>query len=174
MAKLRYLFISIAILFSACSTTKFLAPGQKLYTGGQVNIVDKTMKKSDSKDLKAELEGLLRPKPNGKILGLRVKLWIYDKTKTTKKTGLRHYLNTHLGEPPVLASTVDLVKNSTILQNRLQNEGYFVAQVSGDTISKKKLTKAVYTAQIGPAYHYRNITFPDGKNELDTAVTGTS
>jgi outer membrane protein insertion porin family len=174
MNKRSYIFILIAVLTSACSTTKYLAPGQKLYTGGEVKIDDKVIKKSDAKELKEEMEGLLRPVPNGKILGLRFKLWVYDKTRTNKKRGLRHYLNTHFGEPPVLASSVDLVKNSAILQNRLQNEGYFVAQVSGDTIGKKKTAKAVYTAQIGPAYHYNKIVFPDGKNDLDTAVAGTA
>ncbi|MEO6851799.1 MAG: hypothetical protein ABI203_04565, partial [Mucilaginibacter sp.] len=176
MTKLRYIFIFtlIAVFLSACSTTKFLAPGQKLYDGGVVKIDDKAIKKSDRKALKTELEALLRPKPNTKILGLRYKLWIYDKTQTKKVRGLRHYINTHLGEPPVLVSSVDLVKNSTILQNRLQNDGYFVAQVNGDTVSKNKIAKAIYTAKIGPAYHYRNITFPQGKTDLDTAVAGTA
>ncbi len=174
MARLRYLFILIAVFISACSTTKYLAPGQKLYTGGQVKIDDKNIKKSDAKALSTELETLLRPQPNGSILGLRVKLYIYDKTRTNKKRGLKHYLNTHLGEPPVLVSAIDLEKNSSILQNRLQNEGYFLAQVSGDTVGKKKTAKAVYTAQTGPAYHYRKITFPTDNDDLDTAVTGTS
>jgi len=174
MTRFSYLFILIAILISACSTTKYLAPGQKLYTGGQVKIDDKNIKKSQAKALSAELKGLLRPLPNGSILGLRVKLYIYDKTRTNKKRGLKHYLNTHLGEPPVLISSVDLDKNSSILQNRLQNEGYFLAQVSGDTVGKKKTAIAVYTAQTGPAYHYHKITFPTDNDDLDTAVTGTS
>ncbi|MDB5137961.1 MAG: BamA/TamA family outer membrane protein [Mucilaginibacter sp.] len=151
-----------------------MPPGQKLYTGGQVKIDDKVIKKSDAKALSTELGSLLRPKPNGSILGLRYKLYIYEKTKTNKVRGLRHYINTHLGEPPVLVSSVDLLKNSNILQNRLQNEGYFIAQVSGDTISKNKTAKAVYTAQIGPAYHYRKIEFPQDKSDLDTAVAGTA
>ena len=176
MAKLRYLYILIAVFLSACSTTKYLAPGQKLYTGGEVKITDKNTTKSEAKALSSELGGLLRPKPNGDILGLRFKLYVYEKTKTTKKKGLRHYLNTHIGEPPVLASTVDLEKNSGIVQNRLQNEGYFIAQVSGDTVGKKnsKTAKAVYSVQTGPAYHYRKITFPTDKDDLDTAVTGTA
>jgi outer membrane protein insertion porin family len=174
MAKSRYLFIFIAVFLSACSTTKYLGPGQKLYTAGKVNITDKDLKKSDKKGLTADMESLLRPIPNGTILGMRVKLWIYERYKTPKKRGLKHYLSTHLGEPPVLISSVDLDKNSSILQNRLQNEGYFLAQVSGDTTSKNKLAKAIYTVQTGPAYHYRKITFPNGTDDLDTAVTGTS
>jgi outer membrane protein insertion porin family len=174
MAKIKYIFITLlAVFISACSTTKYLDPGQKLYTGGEVKITDPDIKNSDAKALKSELEGLLRPKPNANILGLRYKLYIYEKTKTKKVKGLRHYLNTHLGEPPVLVSSVDLVHNSTILQSRLQNESYFLAQVSGDTVSKNRTAKAVYTVQAGPAYHYRKIIFPDGKDDLDTAVTGT-
>ncbi|WP_461451148.1 translocation and assembly module lipoprotein TamL [Mucilaginibacter sp.] len=175
MAKIKYIFIIlIAAFISACSTTKYLDPGQKLYTGGEVKIVDTGISKSDAKALKGELEGLLRPKPNGNILGLRYKLYIYEKTKTKKVKGLRHYINTHLGEPPVLFSSVDLVHNSTILQSRLQNESYFLAQVSGDTVSKNRTAKAVYTVQPGPSYHYRKIIFPNEKDDLDTAVTGTS
>ncbi|MDB5032013.1 BamA/TamA family outer membrane protein [Mucilaginibacter sp.] len=177
MTKLRYILVILFVAFiSACSTTKYLAPGQKLYTGGQIKIVDKDIKKSDAKALNAELLAMLRPKPNTTILGLRYKLWIYNKTRTNKVRGLRHYLNTHFGEPPVLVNTVDLEKNSSILQNRLQNEGYFVAQVNGDTVSKKgsKVAKAIYTTQTGPVYHYRKIMFPTEKNDLDTAVTGTA
>jgi len=175
MAKIKYIFIFlIAVLISACSTTKYLEPGQKLYTGGEVKITDKDIKKSDAKALESDLESMLRPKPNANILGLRYKLYIYEKTKTKKVKGLKHYLNTHLGEPPVLASSVDLVQNSTILQSRLQNESYFLAEVSGDTVSKNRTAKAVYTVQAGPAYHYRKIIFPNGNDDLDTAVTGTS
>lgn len=175
MAKLRYILVILfALFFSACSTTKYLGPNQKLYTGGEVKIQDKDIKKSEAGALKDELEALLRPQPNSSILGLRVKLWIYDKTRTNKRRGLRHYINTHLGEPPVLVSSVDIEKNASILQNRLQNVSYFLAQVNGDTISKKKTAKVVYTVQAGPSYHYRSITFPKDNDDLDTAVAGTS
>ncbi|SHN13746.1 BamA/TamA family outer membrane protein [Mucilaginibacter sp. OK098] len=174
MARLRYLFIFLALFVSACSNTKYLAPGQKLYTGGEIKIDDKDLKKSEVSALKEDLEGLLRPQPNGSILGLKFKLWVYNKTRTNKRSGLRHYLNTHIGEPPVLVSSVDMVKNSSILQNRLQNVSYFLAQVNGDTVSKNKTAKAVYTVHAGPSYHYRSIKFPADNDDLDTAVTGTS
>lgn len=169
----RYILI-LTVLLNACSNTKYLASGQKLYTGGEVKIQDKDIKKSDAKALSEELQPLLRPKPNGAILGLRVKLWIYNKTRTKKTKGLAHWLNTKFGEPPVLASAVNLENNSNILQNRLQNEGYFQAQVTGDTIGKKKTAKAVYTAQPGPAYKIRKVIFPPGTESIDTAVIGTA
>ncbi|MDR6940581.1 translocation and assembly module lipoprotein TamL [Mucilaginibacter pocheonensis] len=171
----KYILI-LSVLLSACSNTKYLLPGQKLYTGGQVKIQDKDIKKGDADVLTDDLKTLLRPKPNSAILGLRVKLWIYNKTRTKKTKGFAHWLNTKFGEPPVLASAVDLEKNSSILQNRLQNESYFQAQVSGDTVSKpkSKTAKAVYTALAGPAYKIRKVIFPPGNTSIDTAVAGTA
>ncbi|MVN20868.1 translocation and assembly module lipoprotein TamL [Mucilaginibacter arboris] len=170
---IRYLLF-FTVFLANCSNTKYLTNGQTLYVGGKVNIVNKDIKKNDKKALSEELVGLLRPKPNGTILGLRPKLYIYNITKTTKKKGLKHYLNTKFGEPPVLASAVDLTKNSSILQNRLQNEGYFQAQVTGDTVTKSKKTTAIYTANTGPGYTIRKLMFPTGKDNLDTAIAGTA
>ncbi|WP_158824873.1 translocation and assembly module lipoprotein TamL [Mucilaginibacter lacusdianchii] len=170
---LAYLLFT-ATLLSACSTTKDLPPGQKLYTGGEVNITDKDLSKREKSLLKADMQALLRPEPNGKIGPFRFKLWVYQKTRTTKTKGLKHWLNTKFGEPPVLVSAVDLTQNSTILQNRLQNRSYFQAQVAGDTVGKKKIAKAVYTVTTGPSYKYRNIIFPTDKQVLDTAIAATA
>jgi len=74
---LRILIVVKALFLGAGSTTKFLPPGQKLYTGGEVKIADKNTSKSEAKALTSELQALLRPKPNASILGLRVKLYIY-------------------------------------------------------------------------------------------------
>jgi len=176
MTKYITYIILLSALLSACTTTKFLGPNQKLYTGATVKIsdTDENVTKQDAKGLVEELEDLPRPKPNGKILGLRVKLWIYFKTKTNKKKGLAHWLNTKFGEPPVLISEVDVDKNAEILQNRLQNEGYFQALVNGDTVSKNKRAQAIYTTNPGPNYNVRKIIFPTGKSDVDTAVAGTA
>src|SRR5690606_7354413 len=74
----------VTVMLSACSTTKYLPPGEKLYTGHKVKVEGKDMKNKEAKALTEDLKGLLRPKPNSSILGLRVKLWIYYKTYTTK------------------------------------------------------------------------------------------
>jgi outer membrane protein insertion porin family len=168
---LRYLLF-VTVLLSACSTTKYLPKGHKLYTGAEVKVQDKNIKKSDSKAISSEMKALVRPKPNSSLLGLRVKLWLYYKTK--KRKGFIQKFFSKYGEPPVLISQVDLEKNSSIMQNRLQNESYFQATVSGDTIGKKKTAKAVFTALPGPPYIIRNVTFPVATdNSLDTAVRST-
>ncbi|MBV8390925.1 MAG: BamA/TamA family outer membrane protein [Mucilaginibacter sp.] len=166
----------LSAILSACSTTKYLGPREKLYGGGKVQFKDTAgnVTQKDAKGLSDELTDLLRPRPNSKILGLRVKLWIYYKTRTTKKKGFRHWLNTKFGEPPVLISEVDVDKNSQILESRLQNESYFQSQVSGDTTSRGKIAKAIYTVEPGSDYTIRSVYFPTGKSDVDTAVAGTA
>ena len=168
--------ILLAALLNACSNTKYLAPNQKLYTGGKVIIpdTDQNVTKKDAKGITSELKGQLRPRPNSSILGLRVKLYIYNITKSNKKKGLKHWVNTKLGEPPVLISEVDVNKNSQILQSRLQNEGYLQAMVSGDTVSKGKTASAIYTVDPAPNYIVNKVIFPAGKDPVDTAIAGTA
>ncbi len=174
MTKLRYFLILSVVLISACDTTKRLAPGQKLYTGADIKITDKNVTGRDLLILKKDLQALPRPNPNGKILGIRLKLYFYQTAKTNRKFGIKHFLFKNFSEPPVLISAVDIDKNASIIQNRLQNQGYFLADVEADTIAKPKTVEVVYTVKTGPAYHYRKIIFPNDNEDLDTAVAGTA
>lgn len=168
---LPYLFL-LALILSACSNTRYLPKGEKLYLGAEVKVNDKNVKKKDAKALKAELEELPRPKPNASILGLRVKLYLYNISKG-KKNFISRFINKR-GEPPVLFSSVDVDHNSQILQNRLQNEGYFHAQVTPDSVVKKKTAKAIYNTLTGPPFIIKQVTFPTDSDSLDTAVAGIS
>jgi outer membrane protein insertion porin family len=171
MAKRIPYLIILALVLGACSNVRYLPAGQKLYTGVQVNIKDKDIKKKDAKALSTELTALTRPQPNGKILGLRVKLYLYNISKG-RKNFLSRFIN-NMGEPPVLFSSVDIDQNSKVLQNRLQNESYFQAQVEGDSLVSGPRVKAVYNAQVGPSYTINQISFPTDTGSLDTAVAGT-
>src|ERR1700749_3328573 len=119
MARDLYIVIFLLVVLSACNTTKYLKPGQKLFTGSKVKVTDKDLKKNEAGDLQDEMEKLIRPQPNSKLLGIRFKLWLYDRYYTNKKKGLKHFLMSK-GEPPVLISSVDVEQNSNIMQNRLQ------------------------------------------------------
>ncbi|RWY57401.1 translocation and assembly module lipoprotein TamL [Mucilaginibacter gilvus] len=168
---LKYLLF-LSLFVSACSTTKYLPANEKLYTGSSVKVEDKDIKKSDAKAISSELNATVRPQPNSSLLGLRIKLWLYYKTKARK--GFIQKFFSKYGEPPVLTSQVNLEKNSTIMQNRLQNESYFQATVRGDTIGKKRTAKAEFIVNAGPSYTIRSVAFPVATdNSLDTAVRGT-
>ncbi|WP_121201969.1 translocation and assembly module lipoprotein TamL [Mucilaginibacter gracilis] len=162
----------LAFILNACSNTKYLPNNQKLYLGATVKVTDKNISKKDAKAVVSELSDLTRPKPNASILGLRVKLYLYNISKG-KKNFISRFIN-KWGEPPVLWSTVDVDNNATILQSRLQNEGYFHAMITPDSVIKNKTAKAVYNTVTGPPFKIKSITFPTDSDSLDTAVAGIS
>lgn len=172
----RYHILLCGLLsLASCSNLKYLPEGEKLYVGGTVKIEKDSIKRAEKKALRTELQGLLRPKPNSTILGLRPKLFAYNIAGTPKKPkGLRNWLKNKIGEPPVLASSLDLEKNQEILQNRLENKGYFQSVVRGDSTSKNKKVKAEYTAFPGPQYRINTVNFPKDSSDLDKAVSATS
>jgi hypothetical protein len=57
-------------------------------------------------------------------------------------------------------------KNRAVLQNRLENRGFFKDTVMLDTIYKGRKLSAIYTALIGQQYTIRNVVYPD--NAIDT------
>lgn len=161
------LFIAFIFFVTACNVTKRLPPGEKLYTGATVKMDDKKLSKKKKKELKNDLKTFIRPKPNTSILGIRYKLWIYQVAGNPKKEkGLRNWLRNKLGEPPVLASSVNLQRNTELLTNRMQNKGYFQAQALGDTLVKNKKVQAVYTAKPSVQYTIRKVILPDDTSSI--------
>lgn len=175
VSKVYFPILVFVLLFAAsCSNTKYLADGEMLYIGGDVKIEDKEASKKERKLLKSQLEGLLRPKPNSAIFGLRPKLYIYNLAGQPKKAkGIRHWLRTKVGEPPVLFSRVDLGYNADVLQNYSENKGYFKARASADSTSRRKRAKAHYKVKTGIRYTIKSLKFPTDSTQIDTAVAIT-
>ncbi|WP_163400701.1 BamA/TamA family outer membrane protein [Flavobacterium fluviatile] len=169
-------FVLLSLFFVlGCSNTKYLPEGDLLYTGGSVTIKDSVIKRKDRKALENEMEGMLRPKPNKQILGLRPKLWIYNIAGEPKKEkGFRYWLRNKVGEPPVLFSKVDLDYNASILRNFSENRGYFKTRVSADsTVSNKRVT-AEYTVEPKKQYIIKSVTFPDDSLKMSKIIGRSS
>jgi outer membrane protein assembly factor BamA len=165
-----------AALFSACNTMRFVPQGDALYGGSTINIAGDGEK--ESKDLKTDLSLLLRPKPNANIFGFRYKLAFYSLVDTPHTGfGFRKFLARQFGEPPVLASEVNLVKNRDVIVNRLENRGYFQARGEFDSTWKGRIMRAEYSLTTGPQYKYRSVTFPADSSAVGKSivriVTGT-
>src|SRR6187402_93209 len=123
----RSLLILSLLLTAACNVTKHLPPGETLYAGPKITVESES--KKSSKALKTDLAALVRPRPNKSILGFRYKIGFYYLFGEPKGKGFRKWFREKFGEPPVLASQVNLEKNRVVLENRLQNKGYFHAVV---------------------------------------------
>lgn len=163
--------ICIISFFSSCSNTKYLPKGETLYTGSKIKYVSTNdSSKAQKAVLKEELQAIILPKPNGKILGLRIKLWFYNIAGTPTGKGLRYIIRNKLGEPPVYASNVNFEKNKAIMTNRLENRGYFRGNVTFDTTTKNKRTAALFTVKPGVQYMIDTVNFPKDSSELSAAI----
>ncbi|HET6252627.1 MAG TPA: BamA/TamA family outer membrane protein [Puia sp.] len=157
---------------ASCHESKYLAVNEVLYTANKTEVQSSAhMTKKEKKKWSEEMESYLRPKLNSKILGLRVKLWIYNIAgKTNKQKGFKHWLKYKVGEPPVLASPAILRNNVEVLQSHLENKGFFHDTVLLTTAVKDKHLTATYTAQVGPRYTIGKINYPDDSDGISNLI----
>ena len=167
-------FLISSLLWAGCSNTKYLPANEKLYDGATVKINGPSLRVRERKTLRSDLQGLTRPKPNSKVLGMRIKLSIYNMFRNKKPKSFFGKLRSKFGEPPVLLSQVDIARNALVLQSHLQNKGYFNAKVSGDTIVKRKIARAIYTASTDQQYKINSVHFPSDSTALGTAIAATA
>ena len=163
----------ISFLFVACSSTRHLPEGEKLYTGATIDVNGAATIR-EKKVLTEDLAGLTRPKPNTKFLGMRIKLWIHNLFRNKKENSFFGRIRDKNGEPPVLLSQVDLQQNIKVLQSHMENKGYFLAKVSGDTIIRRKKAHARYNIAAGDQYKIAAVNFPTDTSTLAKAIAGTS
>jgi outer membrane protein insertion porin family len=172
-----YLFLAITcsiILLVGCRGTRHLPENEKLYIGADATVHGPaSLTSRQKKSLKKSLEGLAKPKPNSSILGMRPKLTIYNMFRNAKK-GIFKNIRDKNGEPPVVASQLDLSSNTKSLQNYLVNKGWFNAKVTGDTIVRRKTVKASYRAETGMQYKINQVQFPADSSDLSRAIALTA
>ena len=162
-------------MLGACSNTKYLPAGESLYTGAELKVDGPKMKNKRKKAIKTDLQLLVRPKPNTNILGLRYKLFAYNIAgHPKKKHSPATFLKNKLGEPPVLLSDVKLDKNAQIVDNHLENEGYFQVDVKSDTLVKKRRATAVYTVQTNNRYTIKEVIYDNDSSNVTKAIRDIS
>jgi outer membrane protein insertion porin family len=163
----------VIVLLGSCSNTKNLPANDALYTGTKVTVEGPKLKKREKKELKAKLTALTRPKPNSKILGFRFKLWLWNIAGHPKKKNSPAAWIKKMGEAPVLLSSVNVTRNQQVLQNTLENSGYFRAQVTGDTIVKNKHAHGEYKALTGVQYTINEVKLPSDSSEISKEIART-
>jgi outer membrane protein insertion porin family len=137
------------VICQSCTGTKFLAEGETFYEGAQIKFIPQ----GDVRRLgavEADLQELITPKPNKKVLGSRPGVWAYYRKGFIKKK---------FGRQPVLLKDAKPARTAEMLEAELENEGYFrsVVQSEVSTDAKKKTSIVIYTAMIYPPFRLRHI-----------------
>ncbi|MFC4740973.1 BamA/TamA family outer membrane protein [Flavobacterium ponti] len=154
------LFSAVSILLS-CSGTHKIPEGDLLYVGHTIDIEKGKEDKKTRKAIKSELDELIRPKPNKSILGMRPGIFFYNIYDTVKKDkGFKHWVKYKLGKEPVLMSKVDLEYNKKVIQNYIENKGFFNANSKADSTRSGKKAKANYQIKLNNQYKIKSVVFP--------------
>jgi outer membrane protein assembly factor BamA len=161
--------LAACCFLAACSTTRTVPDGDRLYTGTSVKWDGK--KPKDQGILQENLEKNVRPKPNRRFLGMPVRLWLYNLGNKPKGKGLNHLLRNKWGEPPVLLSSAKRDYTSNVLREYLVDNGYFQAEVTSDIKYKgKKKASGVYTAIPNHRYIINHVGYETDSSQLGRAI----
>ncbi|MGV3530377.1 MAG: BamA/TamA family outer membrane protein [Flavisolibacter sp.] len=170
MKRINYLFWFSLLLLSACSTTRNLPEGEGLYTGATLSLHADSATRRERKVLREDLEDMTRPEPNSRFLGIPFKLMIWNMFSTKNPDSFFGRLREKWGEPPVLASELDLELNQKILGSYLENKGFFDAAVSADSTWRRRKVTAHYIAEAGPRYLIDSVAFPNDSSDLSQYI----
>src|SRR5690606_11539848 len=150
---LTVLSIASAVLTS-CSVQKYIPEDEFLYTGAELDI-EKDENVKEFKKVESELENVLRPEPNSKFLGVRWGLYFHYKAQDNPNF-ITCFLDKKMGEEPVYESHVDSQHIEKVLNNRLENQGFFLSDVTSEVIrnEKRKQFVVVYILSVAKPYLY--------------------
>ncbi len=167
-------FSMVAIVFLAsCNSTKYVPKGDALYTGATIKVNDSTLSRKEKKRLVTLTATLTRPLPNSRFLGIPFKLSFYNMAGNPARTNFIRKFFRKIGQSPVLLSSVDVDYNSKLLQNYLENIGYFQSASTGDAIVKREKAQAYYTLMPGRVYTIKTVDFKTDNTSLGRAIQNT-
>jgi len=164
----KYFLIVICLLLAACSGTKHLPPGEKLYTGAQIKF-ESTEKIKKKRFIKTTAEIALRTKPNQYILGMRPKLWMYMTAGKDPKSKFNKWLK-KMGEAPVLIRNVKPEVTSTIIDAKLYNIGIFKSYTEFKIVEKKHTAKILYISHIHKPYTVKELIYSISDDKLNQMI----
>ncbi|MCK9411339.1 MAG: outer membrane protein assembly factor [Prolixibacteraceae bacterium] len=144
------------LLLAACTGTRNLPKGEKLYTGAEIKL--ESSDKVNKKFIKATALLAVRPVPNKVYLGIRPKLWKYNLAGEDPKTKLGKWFKKR-GEPPVLMSSVKPGVTRAIIDARLFNIGIFKSYTESKIVEKERTGKVIYTSHVHKPYLVKDLVY---------------
>ncbi len=133
----------------ACSGTKGLEPSDKLFTGTKVSYIDEQNITGGSGIKKAVTANLLTANTPGLF---NIKTGFYNIYEETGKTGFKHGIKYRMGSKPVVFESQKISITEKRIKKAMENDGYLQAEVSCDSIAKKRKVAIQCEATLGNRY----------------------
>lgn len=120
--------LCLLLLLSSCQPTKYLAEGELLYDGAQIELLQGDSIRQAAQ-LKKALLGYTQPQKNNSL-----QLWIYNRFyRPDKEKGVFNWIANRLGQAPRVFKDADGSRSLALMEKYLQENGYFNADVRSDT-----------------------------------------
>lgn len=147
----------LCIILSGCSIQQYIPEGELLYTGATIEIESDTTI-NNVEGLKSVLEETFRPEPNSKFLGMYPGLYYHYKNQREKPGFINRFLYKKFGEEPVYKSDVDPLEIQELIENRLENRGFFYSYANSEFIDddESKSSKVSYRAKVTEPYRIKS------------------
>jgi len=164
------ILFTICLLLAACSGTKQLPPGEKLYAGAVIKL-ESTDNISNRKKrvIKSIAKNAVRPEPNKKFLGFRLKLWMYRHAGENPQGKFKKWLK-EKGEAPVFISSIKPAISSAIIDAKFFNIGIFKSFTDFKIVETRKRAKVIYTGHIHDPYVFKEINFSVSDSSLSRII----
>lgn len=157
---LRLLAIVLAVAaVSSCSTTRRLGPDDVLYTGVKKIDITTYDKEPLAPGVQSSVKNAVNVAPNNCLISPYLRypfplgLWVYNNWSNPPK-GFKHWLYEKLVREPVLISDVRPEVRTEMIDQILDNNGYFRGHATYELLKGKNPKKAriLYKVSTGPAY----------------------
>jgi outer membrane protein assembly factor BamA len=166
----KHFLIILCLLMAACSGTKHLPPGEKLYTGADVKMESgEKISKKQKRLARKTAEDALYPKPNSSLLGMRFKLWRYMAAGDTAESKLKKWMK-RTGEAPVLIGNVKPMVTSSVIDAKLYNIGIFKSHTEHSIVEKKHTAKINYTSHIHQPFTVKELNYTVSDSSLSRII----
>lgn len=158
-----YIIVAMAVLamvMVSCSTTRRIPEGEVLYTGVKKVNIESIPKYKVPSSVSDALSDAVHVKPNNSLFGsasvrypFPLGLWVYNNW-SNPPSGFKHWIYEKLVEEPVLVSDVRPDVRTKMMDEILDNNGYFQGHASYELIKGKnpKKAKILYNVVTGPEY----------------------
>ena len=157
---LKYLFIILltGIVFSSCSVTRNLQPGQYLLQ--KVVIEDDRSVPREERIDAEELEEYIRQMPNSHFLWTNFYVWVYNLANPEKDNAWNRFKR-KIGEEPVLLDLELTRKSAENLQIYMNSRGFFSSRVECeiDTTFRAKRAKVTYRTKQNAPYRIKSLSY---------------
>lgn len=168
----------LSLLFTSCSTTRKLTENEVLYTG--VKKIDVHVAKGVKLDpaQKSAISSPLSYPPNNPLFSpyyrtpFPIGLWVYN-WDIKKEKGLKWWLYRKLSRKPVLIDDVQAELRRKMVENGLNDFGFFDSTVEYTVIPNKrnpKKAKISYRVEVPEPYRYGMVELWGWSHEMDSIM----